>query len=255
MTRIDPDLRADWRKTALFLPPFPLPQINREELLDTRDWPLREIEKSLGDMERINRFFGGTAHVEREFWRQVEARKLREIRVLDVGTGSAFLPRLLVQEARKRGLAMRVCALDINEKHLKIARQKIRDFPEISPLRASAFEIPLENASVDFVVSTLFLHHFRAPQIEELLREFGRVAGCGFVLGDLVRDAVPLWFFRLSRPVFATSHLTRFDGVASIFRAYTPRELREIVEPLGARVEAHFPYRVNIIRENREAKS
>ncbi len=239
----------NWRELSLFLPQIPLKQTNREELLDIRRYPKREVERSLRDIERINRYLNGTQPVEDEIWRQIEARGMRKVTILDIGCGSAFLPRALVKAARERDIEIQVIALDVNELHLKIAREMTAGFPEIQFLEASAFQIPLEDKSVDFVVSTLFLHHFRAPQIQELLHEFQRVAKMGIVMGDIVRDAVPLWFFRLVRPVFARSFLTRLDGQTSLYRAYTPREMREITHSLGCRVEAYFPYRMNIIWE------
>jgi ubiquinone/menaquinone biosynthesis C-methylase UbiE len=241
--------QENWRDLSLILPKVPLRQINREELLDIRRFPKREVERSLRDIERINRYLNGTKPVEDELWRQIEARGLRTVKILDIGCGSAFLPRALVTEARNRGIEMQVIALDLNEVHLEIAREMTADFPEIEFLEASAFQVPLADNSVDFVVSTLFLHHFRPPQIIELFQEFQRIAKIGIVMGDIVRDAIPLWFFRLVRPIFAHSFLTRFDGQTSIFRAYTPREMHEIAAHLGCKVEAYFPYRMNIIWE------
>jgi ubiquinone/menaquinone biosynthesis C-methylase UbiE len=243
------DYEKNWRDLSLFLPPIPLRQINRDELLDVRRFPKREVKRSLRDIERINRYLNGTQPVEDEIWRQIEARGLRSVKILDIGCGSAFLPRALVREARNRDIKMQVIALDINEVHIQIARELTNDFPEIQFIEASAFQLPLEENAVDFVVSTLFLHHFRPAQIEALLHEFQRIAKMGIVMGDIVRDAVPLWFFRLVRPVFARSFLTRFDGQASIYRAYTPNEMSEIITSLGCRVEAYFPYRMNIIWE------
>jgi len=104
----------------------------------------------------------------------------------------------------------------------------------------------------------LFLHHFRAPQIGALLREFARVSRVGFVMNDQVRNRVPLAFFRLSGPIFARSYLTRLDGAASIRRAYTVEEMAKIVAvngPRGAIVHAHFPYRLSVTWQRESERS
>ena len=117
-------------------------------------------------------------------------------------------------------------------------------------MRADAFALPLADSSVDIVVSSLFLHHFRAPQIVQLLREFDRVARAGWVMNDLVRHIAPLLFFKTTWPIFARSYLTRHDGAASLRRGYTVQEMQQIVAPInGAAVRAHFPFRLSITRQ------
>ena len=232
---------------ARLLPPLTPPQRNRAEMLDLGAGNAREVEKSLRDIARINRYLGGAKVVENALWPLLEGRT--EATILDIGTGSGDIPRRLVEKAQKRGVKLTIFAADLLETHLQIARRDCAGFPTIFPLGADAFSLPLRDQSVDFVLASLFLHHFRPPQIGELLREFERVSRVGFVANDTVRDLVPLAFFRLSAPIFAKSYLTRYDAVASIMRAYTAREMREIVAQsgVGAQVEEHFPYRLSVV--------
>lgn len=222
-----------------------LPQREKPELLDLHAGNLPEVRRSLGDIARINTYLGGAKPVCDAVWDLLGDRE--NVTVLDIGTGNADIPLRLVGQAKKRGVNLKVIGLDINERHLQIAREETLERAEISLLGADAFELPLRDQSVDVVISTLFLHHFRAPEIRALLREFSRVARVGWTMHDQVRDALPLWFFRLARPVLARSYLTRYDAVASIYRAYTPAEMRAIVAPLpGAQVATSFPYRLSV---------
>ncbi len=232
---------------ARILPPFPLQQRDLPELLDQKAGSAREVEKSLRDIARINRYLGGASVIENALWPLLEDRTAATI--LDIGTGSADIPRRLVQSAAKRGIKLTILAADLLESHLQVARRDCAGFPGIFPVAADAFSLPLREGSVDVVLASLFLHHFRAPQITLLLREFARVSRVGFICNDTVRDAVPLAFFRLTAPIFAKSYLTRYDGAASIRRAYTVPEMREIVASSGvsARVEEHFPYRLSVV--------
>ena len=141
---------------------------------------------------------------------------------------------------------LQIIGLDINARHLQIAREETAHCDAIDLLGADAFALPLRDQSVDVVISTLFLHHFRAGQIRALLTEFSRVSRVGWTMHDQERDALPLWFFRVARPILARSYLTRYDAVASIYRAYTPAEMRAIVAPIeGAQVATSFPYRMS----------
>jgi hypothetical protein len=71
-------------------------------------------------------------------------------------------------------------------------------------------------------------------------------------MNDLIRHSVPLMFFRLTRPIFARSYITRYDGEASLRRGYTIDEMQRIANgapKLRAHVREHFPYRMSIIGE------
>ena len=222
-----------------------LPQREKPELLDLHAGNLAEVRRSLGDIRRINTYLGGAKPVCDATWNLIGGAKSAS--VLDIGTGNADIPLRLVEQARKRGVELNVVGLDINERHLQIAREDTVGHADISLIGADAFALPLADKSVDVVISTLFLHHFRGPQIRALLGEFSRVARIGWTMHDQVRDALPLWFFRLARPILARSYLTRYDAVASIYRAYTPAEMRAIVAPIaGARVATSFPYRLSV---------
>ena len=235
---------------------FDLPQTERAELLDLHSGSLREVRRSLHDIRRINRYLGGTKVLGDATFSLLQKHDLQNATVLDIGTGSADLPLYLAQQAQRRKLTIRVLALDISARHLQIAREDLRFeySKEIPLLQADAFQLPLRDKSVDIVISSLFLHHFRTPQIHRLLAEFERVSRVGWIVNDLVRHNVPLWFFRLTRPIFATSYLTRYDGEVSLRRAYTAREMQEIVRQSSvptARVQSHFPFRMSIVRDKK----
>ena len=230
------------------LPSIPLPQRDRAELLDQNAGSLAEVRRSLHDIRRINRWLGGARVAVDAVFELLEKRGLRRATVLDVGTGSADIPLQLQREARRRGIELQIYALDLSARHLEVAREDVGDASDIHLLRGDAFALPFRDEGVDVVLASLFLHHFRAPEIERLLREWNRVARVGIAANDLERDAVPLWFFRLARPVFARSYLTRFDGETSIRRAYTRAELDLIARAAlpHAVVQAHFPYRLSL---------
>ena len=228
-----------------------LRQTDRAELLDLNRGTIPQVRCSLHDMRRINNYLGGTRMVCRPALQMLRENGCHHATLLDIGTGSADIPLRLVRYARSEGIALRVLALDLNPRHLRIAREHVADEDAVHLLQADAFRLPLGDGSVDGVLSSLFLHHFRPPQIVQLWREFDRVSRFGWVMNDLVRSHVPLAFFRLSAPIFARSYLTRHDGVASIRRAYTVREMQEIVARAGLKstqVRSCFPYRMSVIR-------
>jgi SAM-dependent methyltransferase len=231
------------------------PQTDREELLDLQRGTLSQVRRSLHDIRRINTYLGGARVACNATMVMLQKHKLQNATVLDIGTGSADIPMRLVQLAQSRNIDLRVLALDNNVRHLQVAREDLSQQPlaeNVHLLQADAFRLPLRDNAVDIVVSSLFLHHFRPPQIVQLLREFNRVSRTGWAMNDLVRHYVPLVFFRLTKPLFACSYITRHDGEASLRRGYTIGEMQRIVcegPELRAVVREHFPYRMSIVGE------
>lgn len=231
------------------LPPWTPPQIDREEFLDLHQGSLKQVRQSLHDIRRINTYLGGTRVITQAVWQLIGER--RAATIVDIGTGSGDIPLQLQKQARQRGVELKIVALDLNTRHLQIAQEELRGEPAIFPLQSDAFRLPLGDQSVDIVIASLFLHHFRGPQITQLFAEWERVSRLGWAANDLVRDWVPLLFFRLGSPIFARSYLTRHDGAASVFRAYIQAEMQQIARKSGIpniQVREHFPYRLSVVR-------
>ena len=228
-----------------------LPQREQEELLDLGRGGAREVERSLHDIARINRTLGGSRLVINGCLQLMEKRHLQRATILDLGTGLADIPRQLIAAGHARGWEIQVVGLDNNRRHLQIAQRENTRHQSVPLLcGADALELPFADKSVDIVMSSLFVHHFRPAQIVSLLNECSRVARVGWLMNDIVRHILPLWFFRTTWPIFARSYLTRHDGTVSLRRGYTVAEMRRVVEDLpDVQVRAQFPFRMKISRE------
>jgi hypothetical protein len=120
------------------------------------------------------------------------------------------------------------------------------------PLQADATALPLAESSVDYVISSLFLHHFAPEQVIALLRSAYAVTRHGLVMCDLTRGWIPLALFKLGQPIFAHSYLTRYDGAVSIRRGYTPAELTKLARAAGLRsprVTTHWAWRMTLVAD------
>ena len=167
----------------------PLPRAaGAVEWLD-RPAPFADRARSLEDVARLNGVFGGRlitlGHVKR-LLRRVPAG--RTATVLDLGTGSADVPRALARWARRVGRPLRVLALDRDAATLRIARRTVRDYPEIVLLQADALALPLRPGSVDVVISALTLHHLEPAAAAAYLSAMDGAARLGFVVNDLAAE-------------------------------------------------------------------
>jgi 2-polyprenyl-3-methyl-5-hydroxy-6-metoxy-1,4-benzoquinol methylase len=150
-----------------------------------------------------------------------DSRPIR--RVLDIGCGNGEL----LDEIR-RTLRVDVAGVD-----LRAPKRKVFDVPIVE---ADATRDRLPEA--DVAVCLAVVHHLGEDEIMALVRNGGRSLRRLIIL-DLVRHWLPLTLFTaFMSPVLM--HAVAADGRQSIRRAYTPRELRAIVERAlagrGARV-------------------
>ena len=199
-----------------------------------------EARRSLADLRFVNRWLGGRRAIARAVLPHLRPGS----RLLDVGCGSGDLPAFLIREARVPFLAV---GLDVKALHLREAP------PEVRPVVADVRHLPFAPRSFDVVTASLFLHHFDAPELPGLLRALFALS-CGvFVVNDLHRARVPYAFSRLFMPLVFRSPVSVNDGLLSIRRAFTPRELKDAFAAAGiARVGVarRFPYRLVAVAES-----
>ena len=225
-------------------------RIYEEELLDAGDGTDEDVAESLADLRRINRFLGGRRVVLDAIAGCLEAANVRQVSVLDVGTGSADIPMAVADRCRNLGFSTFVAAADISERNLRVARAQLGVSPEIQFVRADSMNLPFANDSFDFVTASLFLHHFRDEDVVCLLSDFGRIAKRAVIVNDLVRNLVPYYFTKLAGPFLAASFLTRNDAPVSVLRGFTRREICDLARRAGLHdleVKRRFPYRLSMI--------
>jgi hypothetical protein len=224
-------------------------RVEQEELLDMGQGTAQDAAQNLAEMQRINDFLGGT----RALTRHLLPRLLLHngpVTVLDLGTGGAGLPLALTRWARRLNLPLRVMAVDWSARNLGISARAVRGRPEILLVQADAQRLPLPTGQVDYVISSLFMHHLSPEKLARVLEESFDLARVALIMSDLVRGWLPYLAYQLVQPVFARNYLTRHDGALSIRRAYTPEELNRLAIRAGlpgARVFTHFPWRMTLV--------
>jgi hypothetical protein len=212
----------------------PLPRAaDALELLD-RPAPHTDLRECLADVARLNGVFGGRlvtlGHV-RRLLRRVPAGRVAT--VVDLGTGSADIPRALVRWARRAGRPIRVFAVDRDAATLDVAARATRGYPEIVLLQADALALPLAPRSVDVAISALTLHHLEPSAAAAVLAAMDRTARVGFVVNDLYRSRAAYALVWLATRVLARNRMSRHDGPLSVLRAYTPQEVRALCARAG----------------------
>jgi hypothetical protein len=228
-------------------------RIEQPEWLDLGYGSPPEVAASLADIDRINRYLGGRRALTLHLYPRLKrlAQRAEAITLIDLGTGSADIPIALAGWARRHQIRLHILAVDIARRHLDVARAQVAALPEVTLVQADAGRLPLLPGRADFVISSLFLHHFSPSLLVRLLSHAGAAAGC-VIMSDLVRGRLPLIAFKLVQPIFARSSVTQHDGALSIRRAYTPGELRQLAAQAGlprVKVHTHWPWRMTLVSD------
>lgn len=209
------------------------------------------LRRSLDFIERVNRWLGYTratlGHLNRWYDRSIRGGALH---VLDVATGSGDVPRAIVAWGRRRGIDVRVTAVDRQPLTLSIARERSVGFPEITLLRADALRLPLADESVDVAMCSMFLHHLDSPEATGALRELRRVSRGAVIAADLLRTRRALAWITLGTAL--AEPMVRHDARASVRQALTPDEVRALAGAAGLRaptLHRHFGHRFVLVDE------
>ena len=222
---------------------------NKAELMDGSDYTAAELIENLADLRRVNRYLGGYGALARHLFPMIEATGRKRIRLLDVGTGSADIPARVVEWARNRGVEAEFVALDLNEIAAREARAQATGYPEIKAIMADAMNLPFDDRSYDFVLASLFLHHFENPQAAKLLKSFARVARVAFIINDLRRHPLAYYSIKLLTQIFTRNRLVRNDSAVSVQRGFTETDIAEIANRAQTPLQIfrHFPYRFILV--------
>jgi ubiquinone/menaquinone biosynthesis C-methylase UbiE len=204
------------------------------------------MQRSLRDLENLNRRWGASRVLEKFLLPRMLAQGSASSLLFDVGAGSGAVARSLSRRLAAAGLPARVVAVDLQWRHLAAGRTF--DGNSAASLAADAFRLPFPDGAADWAVSTLLFHHFSPDENVRLLRELARVARRGFAMLDVRRHLFPLLFVAVAGRLAFETFVSVHDGQASVLQAYTPEEAEEIARRAlpGSRVEKVFPFRMMV---------
>ncbi len=200
------------------------------ELMDRPDAAPEELDAALQSLRGLNRFFGSYSLVDHFLRRWI--KRGDSMRVADLATGSADIPRHVVDYARRVGAHLEVVAVDFQPRTVERARRLTADYPEITCECADilAFGHPGE---FDLVICSLALHHFSDEEAVRVLRRCRELARSFVLISDLRRGVLASVGVYLLTALIFRDRMTREDGRTSAARAFSFREMQELAREAG----------------------
>ena len=210
-----------------------------EHLDDPAEWTAH-IRGNLAELAWTNRWFGGTASVQKSL-RKLMGRS--GARVLDVGTADGATLATWVRWASARGADWRFYGLDLSPQLLGLSGAEAPFFA----CAGDAVALPFPDRVFDAVVCLQTLHHFDDEVAVSVLRELTRVSKDLVVVSDL-RRSLPTYAAARSLALFFWRNvMTRHDGPRSVRASFTSAELAELGRRAAGedwRVRSHGPFRL-----------
>ncbi len=215
-------------------------RIVRPEILDTNQPSAEDVRDSLMDLQRINRWFGGTSTMVQLVETVFERTNATQLSMLDVASASGDIPEAIQHTLARRGIRLSYTLLDRDPAHFH--------GNTVARVRGDALALPFRDNSFDLVGCSLFAHHLEPDQITCFAREALRVSRIALLINDLRRSYPNLTAVHAGKPLFRS--ITRHDSVASVWRSYTPDEMRGMLNHGTARqveIRNHYLFRMGAI--------
>jgi len=215
------------------------------EWMDRPDVDPHDLRRSLRFIRIVNSLLRYTratiAHLERfsRTWERDQA-----IRLIDFATGSADIPRAILRWADARGFQMEIIGIDLHPLTARIAEEGGSPDPRLRIVRADAMNVPFADASFDYALTAMFLHHLDDEQVVRVLREMDRVAARGMIAADLLRNRRAYAWIQLL--TLGSNPMVRHDARVSVAQAFNRAEVLQLRERAGltyTKFTRHFAHR------------
>jgi ubiquinone/menaquinone biosynthesis C-methylase UbiE len=214
--------------------------------MDAPDADPVELRRSLTFIRRINAALGYTratiGHLARfsAGWQATQT-----VTILDIATGSGDVPDAILRWAGRRGFEVHITGIDLHERTLTMAtKAKGAGRSGFRLVRGDALRLPFSDASFDYALCSMFLHHLDDDAAIAVMREMNRVARRGVIIADLLRRRQAYrWISLLT---LLSNPMVRHDARVSVAQAFNEREIRSLAERAGlsyAMYHEHFGHR------------
>ena len=199
---------------------------DEDEKMDDFSMKGEILRDALDKIANINQLLGGnrlTLYGVQKLIRNISKNEI--ITILDVGCGNGDMLRKLAEYGYKKNLNFQLIGIDANNFTINHAKQLSENYSNISFFCHDIFEESFRELKYDIVLCTLTLHHFKENQIINLLNVFYTNSKIGIVINDLHRNAIAYRLFQVICFVFNLNKMSRDDGLISILRGFTKKEL------------------------------
>jgi len=198
------------------------------ELMDAPNVPEELLIQNLRELDFLNRTLGGHAITLSGIKKLVTDRN-KTYHIVDLGCGSGDSLRFIALWARKQKFKVILTGIDMNADTIHYLNYSSKKFPEIKGVVSDYRSFLMKAVDVDIIHCSLFCHHLKDKELEELLIAIKRQAKTGFIINDLQRNAPAYYSVKFFTQLFNGSPLAKNDGPISVLRGFKVEELNTLL--------------------------
>lgn len=196
-----------------------------DELMDNFQMEGEMLRDSLDKLDAINRRLGGNkVTIDGLQYLLKNEPAGATISIIDLGCGGGDMLRRVADFGRKHNYIFKLTGIDANDYTVNYARKLSTNYPEITFTRMDVLAKEFFSLHYDIALATLFLHHFKNEEIDNLLKVITQNANKGVIINDLHRSKRAFYLFKLIS-FFISNPMIRKDGAISVLRAFKKNEL------------------------------
>jgi len=208
---------------------------DRTEIMDDLEMEGDLLSRSLAKLDWINKWLGGN-NVTLSALDQliINHPKDEVLKIVDIGSGSGDMLRLVVNRLRKQNRKVEILGMDANDFTVNYARRESVDYPEIKYQTEYVSASTFDNLEYDILLGTLFLHHLKDEDIIDVMKIGTEKAKLGVIVNDLNRSQIAYFLFNLLT-LFIPNPMIRQDGLTSILRGFKREDLEKYTSALNVK--------------------
>ncbi len=204
------------------------------EIMDDLDCQGEVVDQSLRELDFINQWLGGNAVTLNGVRAVLKNRDQTQlISIADLGCGSGEMLRLIGKVAAQENRQVQLLGIDANPNIIEFAKAHSSTFNNITFEAVNVFSEKFRKRKFDIVLCTLFLHHFTEDQLVDIFSSLLQQTKVGIIVNDIHRHPLAYYSIKWLTQLFSKSAMVKFDAPLSVQRAFTKKELKDILSKAG----------------------
>lgn len=204
------------------------------EFMDQPGLDPKEHARALAGLRRINGISGHAASLLAPIETLARRQEGAPLQVLELACGGGDTSIDLALMCKRRGLAIKLHACDLNPEAVLIAKANAqRRGAELELFCADALASPDADKDFDVVFCSLFLHHLNDADAEQLIKVMARRARHLVLISDLIRSRLGYVLAWAGTRLLSRSWVVHTDGPLSVRAAFQIAEVRVMTHRAG----------------------
>ncbi|WP_337042211.1 methyltransferase domain-containing protein [Emticicia sp. 17c] len=189
------------------------------ELLDNDVIPQKDLYQNLRELDFINQWLGGHQVVLAGLHYFLEkSRAIKPVSILEIGSGGGDNLRAIGRFLHKKNIPYHLQGVDLKNDCVQFARQH-----QNIPIQYQVCDYQLTDLTLqkpDYIFNSLFCHHFKEPDLINMLQWMYKHSEKGFFIADLHRHPLAYYSIKILTGLFSKSYLVRNDAPLSVLRGF-----------------------------------